>query len=103
MTRKKTAYRDFQEILLENLKDPSEAIAYLQAAFADEDERVILLALRDVLEARGGSIAELAEETHLNRQNLYRILSTKGNPRLKSLKTLLNAFGFEISIAPLKK
>ncbi len=50
MTKKKI-YRDFQEILLENLKDPQEAAAYLKAALADEDERIFLLALRDVLEA----------------------------------------------------
>jgi DNA-binding phage protein len=47
----KRTYRDFQEFLLENLQDPGEAAAYLQAAFTDEDERVFLLALRDVLEA----------------------------------------------------
>jgi DNA-binding phage protein len=52
MTNKKIVHRDFQEVLLENLKDASEAIAYLQAAFEDEDERVFVLALRDVLEAR---------------------------------------------------
>ena len=38
------------------MQDSQEAIAYLKAAFADEDERVFLLALHDVLEARGGSI-----------------------------------------------
>ena len=42
MTNKKMVYRDFQEILLENLQDPSEATAYLQAALEDEDERVFL-------------------------------------------------------------
>jgi len=39
---------------------------------------VFLLALRDVLEARGENIAELAEETQLNKQNLYRMLSKIG-------------------------
>ncbi|MFI5333282.1 MAG: addiction module antidote protein [Candidatus Babeliales bacterium] len=105
MTRKtkKRTYRDFQEILLENLQDPKEAAAYLKAALADEDERVFLLALRDVLEARGGTIADLAEETNLNKQNLYRMLSENGNPRLTSLKTVLHAIGFEMAIAPIKK
>lgn len=103
MTKKKIVYRDFQEFLLENLQDPEEAAAYLKAALADEDERIFLLALRDVLEARGGSIADLAEETNLNKQNLYRMLSTKGNPRLTSLKTVLHAIGFEMDISPLKK
>lgn len=102
MANKKIAYRDFQDIILANLQDSSEATAYLQAALEDDDERVFLLALRDVLEARGGSIADLACETSLNRQNLYRMLSRTGNPRFNSLKTVLHAIGFKISINPLK-
>ena len=103
MTKKKIIYRDFQDFLLGNLKDPEEAAAYLKAALADEDERVFLLALRDVLEAQGGDIAHLAEETSLNKQNLYRMLSRKGNPRLTSLKTVLHAIGFEMDIHPIRK
>ncbi len=102
MTTKKRTYRDFQELLLEQLQDPQEAAAYLKAALADEDERIFLLALRDVLEARGGNIAHLAEETNLNKQNLYRMLSKEGNPRFTSLKTVLYAIGFEIDINPIK-
>jgi probable addiction module antidote protein len=76
---KKRKYRSLQNLLQEILQDPHEAAAYLKAALADEDERVFLLALRDVLEARGGTIADLAEETNLNKQNLYRMLSKKGS------------------------
>jgi probable addiction module antidote protein len=103
MIRKKRVHRNFQEFLLENLQNPQEAAAYLKAALEDEDERVFLLALRDVLEARGGNIADLAEETQLNKQNLYRMLSKKGNPRFSSLKMVLHAVGFEIDIHPIKK
>jgi len=59
--------------------------------------------LRDVLEARGGSITDLAEKTSLNKQNLYRMLSKEGNPRLSSLKTVLHAIDFQIDINPIKK
>jgi len=103
MIRKKRNYRNFQDLLLEQLQDPREAAAYLKAALADEDERVFLLALRDVLEARGGNIPELAEQTQLNKQNLYRMLSKNGNPRFASLVTVLNAIGFEMTINPIKK
>lgn len=103
MKTKKRIHRDFQEFLLENLQDPREAAAYLKAALADEDERVFLLALRDVLEAQGGSITDLSEETNLNKQNLYRMLSKRGNPRLTSLKAVLQAIGFEMDINPIKK
>ena len=103
MIRKKRVHREFQELLLQNLQDPKEAAAYLKAALADEDERIFLLALRDVLEARGESIATLSEETSLNKQNLYRMLSKNGNPRFNSLKTVLHAIGFEMAIQPIKK
>ncbi len=103
MAPKKRIYRNLQELILKNLHDPKEATAYLKAALADEDERVFLLALRDVLEARGGSISDLAEKTNLNKQNLYRMLSKEGNPRLSSLKTVLHAIEFQIDINPIKK
>ncbi|MBA2307492.1 putative addiction module antidote protein [Candidatus Dependentiae bacterium] len=103
MTRKKRAYRNLQELIADNVQDPQEAAAYLKAALEDEDERVFLLALRDVLEARGGGISDLAQSTGLNKQNLYRMLSKKGNPRLTSLKMVLHSIGFEMDIKPLKK
>src|SRR5438552_625043 len=93
-------YRDFQEILLEQLQDSEFAVAYLKAALADEDERIFLIAIRNVWEARGGSMANLAEETHLNKQNLYRMLSKDGNPRYTSLKSILDAIGFEMDVNP---
>lgn len=48
MKKQKRTHRDFQEFLLENLKDPTEAAAYLEAARAEEDEGIFLLALRNV-------------------------------------------------------
>ena len=102
MIEKKRNHRDFQDFLKDHLQDPQEAAAYLKVALADEDERVFLLALKDVLQARGETIADLAEETNLNKQNLYRMLSKKGNPRFLSLKTVLHAIGFEMDIHPIK-
>ena len=72
-------------------------------ALADEDKRLFLIALRDVLEAQGSNIAALSEETNLNKQNLYRMLSGDGNPRLTSLMPVLHAIGFEIDIHPIKR
>lgn len=93
-------YRDFQELVLEQLQDPEFAVAYLKAALADEDERIFLVAIRNVWEARGGNMANLAEETHLNKQNLYRMLSKDGNPRYTSLKSILDAVGFKMDVYP---
>jgi probable addiction module antidote protein len=90
--------RGYQEDLLESLKDPREAIEYLNAALMDEDQRVFLLAVRNVLEARGETLSSLARESNLNRENLTRILSAKGNPRLDSIRSMLHTMGFELAI-----
>jgi probable addiction module antidote protein len=88
--------KSYRDSLLENLQDPSEAAAYLDAALEDEDSRVFLLALRDVAEARG--ISRVAAEADLNRESLYRMLSEEGNPRLSSLEALLHAFGLRLAV-----
>jgi DNA-binding phage protein len=51
MTKKEPKYREFKDYLFEKLKDPEHAFAYLNTAFDDEDERVFLLALKNVLQA----------------------------------------------------
>ena len=93
---------DYQEHLIERLKDPRKALAYLNAALTDEDERVFLLALKNVLEAQGGDMTSLAKEADLNRENLYRIFSRRGNPKLTSIKSVLNAMGLELAVQPYK-
>lgn len=94
--------RSYQEELLQSLRDnPQEAIAYLNAALMDEDRRVFLLALRNVLEAQGVSLGELARDADLNRENLYRMLSLKGNPKLQNVRSMLNVMGLELAIQPI--
>jgi DNA-binding phage protein len=52
---------------------------YLNAALADPNQEVFLLALRDVIAARDG-MSELAGKATLNRVSLYRSLSKRGQP-----------------------
>jgi len=89
--------KNYKEHLLKQLQKPKEAAAYLNAALEDEDPHVFLLALRDIAEAKGG-MSWLAEESDLNRENLYRILSLKGNPSFFNLLTVLDAVGLQFSI-----
>lgn len=99
----KPRFREFKDYLLEKLKEPEQALAYLNEASLDEDQRVFLLALKNVLEAQGGDMSAVAEEARLSRQNLYKVLSEKGNPQLNSLRSILHALGYELAIQPLKK
>lgn len=91
--------KSYQSNLLESLKDPTEAVEYLNAALEDGEPEVFLLALRDVVDSYGG-VGKLAVSTSLNRENLYRMLSTKGNPEFFSLSTVLDAVGFRLAVEP---
>jgi probable addiction module antidote protein len=82
--------------LLEDLADPEEAAAYLNAALEDGDQEVFLLALRHVAEARG--MSQVARKTRLNRESLYRMLSAEGNPQLASLNSLLCGVGLRLAV-----
>ncbi len=97
---KKRIFRTYEEKLMEDLQDVDRAIGYLNEALMDEDPRVFLLALKDVYAAQDIDMTELARKTDLSRENLYRILSPKGNPKLTSIISLLNAVGFSLAIQP---
>ena len=90
--------RSYEETLDEALRDPEEALAYLNEALTDRDPGVFLLALRDVARAREGGVGSLAADTGMNREHLYRLLSENGNPELRSLEALLDTLGFRLSI-----
>ncbi len=98
---KKRYYRDYKEDLLERLESPTYAKVFLGVALEeyqkDGDAEAFLLALRDVAQAQGG-IGQLAEKTQLNRQNLYKVFSEKGNPRFKTVEAILRQLGFRFSI-----
>ena len=83
--------------LLNWLKDAGNAAAYIDAAIEEGDEAGLKQALRNVAEARGG-IASVAEKTGLNRETLYRTLSKRGNPKLKSLASILDATGLRLTV-----
>ncbi len=96
-------YVDYEELLLKDLQNPQEALGYLNAALLDEDQRVFLLALKDVLTAQNIDISSLADEASITRQNIYRMLSAKGNPRWNSLTSLFKALGLHVHLSPVKK
>jgi probable addiction module antidote protein len=87
---------DYKADLLDDLRNPNYAAHYLSAAL-DESLETFLLALRDVAEAHQG-LAKVADRAELNRENLYRMLSVGGNPRLSSLSALLQALHLKISV-----
>jgi probable addiction module antidote protein len=90
---------NYQDYLIETLKDPEEAAGYLNAALSGGDIRVFLLALQNVVQAQGG-VTMLSEKTHKSRTSLYKSLSEDGNPYLKSANELLTAMGMHLAVVP---
>jgi probable addiction module antidote protein len=79
------------------------AIEYLKAAMESlddpEDRAAGLLALRTVAEAYGG-LGAVATQAGISRESLYRALSPKGNPTLKTILAVLKAVGMRLSVEP---
>lgn len=83
--------------VIEMLRDDSDmALDYLRTAFDELDEEggesAFLLALRHVVEAQGG-MAAVAERAKVSRESLYRALSPKGNPTLRTMTAVIKATG----------
>ena len=95
---KRARTSDYKGFLAKQLTNPKLAAGYLTESFLAGEE-VFLLAIKDVVEARGG-ISALAKLTALNREGLYDMLSANGNPRLTSLAKVLDALGMTIAISP---
>lgn len=88
---------DFRADLLEDLANPQEAAHYLNAA-SEDSEKMVLVALRDIAEAR--QMARVAGEAGVAREALYRMLHKTGNPTYSSFMGVLGALGLRIVFAP---
>ena len=79
--------------LIKRLKeDPEEASGYLNAALEAGDAKAFLMALRNVIEARGG-MTRFARASKINRVSLYKMLSGNGNPGFLNILLLLHHAG----------
>jgi len=92
----------YEDWLVERLRDPAEAAAYLEAAIEQGHQGALMLALRHVAMAQGG-VAAVARRAKLTREAAYRILSKAGNPELRSLSAILAAAGLRLSVTPIDK
>lgn len=99
-------YRSYKEYLIESLKNPEEASAYLKACLDEALETnefgIFQLAVRDVVEAQGG-ISEVSSKMDVGRESFYKSLSQKGKPRFSTIMHALKSCGVEMDFHPLSK
>lgn len=75
---------------------PESIQAYINEAVDTGDAAFIAESLGVVAKAQG--MANLAERTGLSRETLYRTLSKKGNPNLKTLLSIMGALGLSFNV-----
>ncbi len=80
----------------EFLDCPESAQAYIDEAVATGDAAFITESLGVVAKAKG--MSELASQTGLSRETLYRTLSRRGNPNLNTLLSITKALGVSVTV-----
>jgi len=96
--KRKASITNEQAVIQELRDDPDFAAEYLKAAMEDSEEpEVLLIALRQIAEARGG-VAKVAKKAGIERESLYRALSARGNPRLSTLVGVMKAVGLKLTV-----
>jgi probable addiction module antidote protein len=96
MTRLHTSPYD----VAEHLRTPEEMAAYLQATIdeAGNDAAFIARALGDIARARG--MTQIARETGLSRESLYKALSGDRNPDFSTILKVIAALGLRLQAEP---
>ncbi len=80
------------------LKSNEDRAEYLKAIMAQNNEGLLMLAIREIIDSMGG-IGKLAKETGLARESLYRTFSKKGNPTYNTLFKVLDNIGLQLSVS----
>jgi len=81
---------------LDYLEGKEEIIEYLNNAFMDDDPQIFLIALGHLAKKKG--MSQIAKETGVNRESLYRSLSGTGNPNFATISKITKALGCRLAI-----
>ncbi len=78
----------------EHLETEADMAAYLEAALELGDPSTVAAALGDIARAKG--MSQIARETGLARENLYKALSPEGNPEFATVLKVVKALGLRL-------
>jgi len=82
------------------LTDDETIAEYLTAALEDPNPDIFLVAVRDVARARG--IGQVAKDSGLGRESLYKALTPGAKPRYDTILKLLHAMGVKLTASPMQ-
>jgi probable addiction module antidote protein len=80
--------------VVEHLQTRDDMVDYLDACLAENDPTLIAAALGDIARVRG--MTQVAHDTGLSRESLYRALSGKGNPAFSTIIKVVKALGLSL-------
>jgi probable addiction module antidote protein len=92
--KNKTTYRPFDAAAY--LDNDVVIAEYLSAAAEDPNPEVFLAALGNVAKARG--MAQIAKESGLGRESLYKTLTAGAHPRFETINSVLHALGVKFAV-----
>jgi probable addiction module antidote protein len=78
-------------------ENPAYAVQLLNAILDEGDQGEFLVALRQMAKAFGG-VPAIAEKAELNPTQLYRTLSSDGNPALSNFSAILKVMGMRLNV-----
>jgi probable addiction module antidote protein len=81
------------------LKSDEDIAQYLNVVLEDGDPALLAASIGDVARARG--MTQLAKDTGLSRESLYKSLSGQRAPNSDTLFKVMKALGFKLTVQPL--
>lgn len=81
----------------EHFASEEDMAAYLEAALREGDPALVAAALGDIARAKG--MSQVARDTGLGRESLYKALSPDGNPEFATILKVVSALGLRLHAA----
>ena len=96
MTQSRTTTKPWDAA--DHLETEEDIRAYLDAALELGDPALVVAALGDIARAKG--MTQIARETGLGRESLYKALSPTGNPEFATILKVVGALGLRLHVEP---
>ncbi len=82
-----------------NVQSKDDIAMYLSIFLEENGVDGLTQALQYFAKAKG--MSQIANETGLNRQSLYRTLTAEGKPKFETIDKIVHALGFKLTIEPI--
>lgn len=83
-----------------HLKTEEDIKEYLKAILEENDTDLLLMALGDIAKARG--MTQIAKDSGLSRESLYKALSPNSHPRFDTIQKVLHAMNIKLTVETVK-